>query len=127
MTCDFGFSISNIDVKISGPSISVNVATTVSLVICANNIGIDYASFGSVIVPISFENYCLSSHSLTVTDSLTFFAPKPGSIGSISFSILFSPTIDLVQLKNVHKKKTIFFAFLFYEVKPFADEAISLV
>ena len=127
MTCAFGFSISNIDVNISGPSISVNVATSDSLVIYANNIGIDNASFGSVIVPTPFENDCSSSYSLTVTDSSTFFAPKPGSIGSISFSIPFSPTTDLVQLKNVHPKNQFFFHFLFYEVKPFTYEAISLV
>ena len=52
MTCTFGFSISNIPLNISGPSIPVNVDTSASLVTCANNIGIGNASFDSVIVPI---------------------------------------------------------------------------
>ena len=56
MACAFGFSISNIALNISGPSIPVNVNTSASTVICANNFGIGNASFSSVIVLISLEN-----------------------------------------------------------------------
>ena len=88
MTCAFGFSIWNISLNISGPSIPANVETSASLVICTNNIGIGNASFGSVIVPISVENDCSSSH------SSIFISPKPGSIVSLSFSILSSSPIN---------------------------------
>ena len=85
MTCAFDFSISNIALNIHGPSIPGNVDTSASLVICANNIGIGKASLGSVIVPISLENDCSSSH------SSTFISPEPGSVVSLLYSILSSP------------------------------------
>ena len=94
MTSAFGFSISNIALSISGPSIPVNLDTLASLVICSNNIGIGNASLGSVIVLITLENYCSSSH------SSTFISPKPGSIVLLLFSMLSSPMNSLCPVEK---------------------------
>ena len=102
MTCAFDFGISNISLNIFGPSIPVNVDTSASLVICANNIGIGIAAFGLVIVSISIENDCSSSHSLTVTDSSTFI--HLNQVLLYQYHFLYYPhlSIHFVQLKNCH-------------------------
>ena len=98
MTHAFGFTISNITLNISGPSVPVD--TSDSLVICANNILISNAPLASK----NFCSDCLSSHSLPVSVLSTFISPKPGSIESISFG----------PVGKFQQNETFFFAFFIF-------------
>ena len=106
MTFPFGFSISNIPLNIAFPSIPVNVEPSDSLVICANDIGIGNVSLGLVIVPISLENDCSSSH------SSTFISSKPGSIVLLLLSMLCAPMNSFCPVEKCPSKRpSFFFAF----------------
>ena len=103
----------------------VNVETSTSLVICANNIGIGNVSFGSVIPNIPWKWFFII---IIHTHQYLFHLNQ---VLLYHYHFLYYPhhlLIHFVQLKNFHQKNLISFSYcLFYEVKPFAFKVISLV